>query len=48
MITSVLILAVAASPWSVISYLPRAFFGAMLVFIAVDLMVEWLWEARRR
>ncbi|CBN77831.1 conserved unknown protein [Ectocarpus siliculosus] len=31
---------------SVISFLPRCFFGSLLILIAVDLMVEWLWQAR--
>ncbi|CAM9457545.1 unnamed protein product, partial [Ectocarpus sp. 13 AM-2016] len=42
----VMLLAVAASPASVISFLPRCFFGSLLILIAVDLMVEWLWQAR--
>ncbi|CAN0364879.1 unnamed protein product, partial [Ectocarpus sp. 8 AP-2014] len=44
----VMLVGVAASPASVISFLPRCFFGALLVLIAVDLMVEWLWQARLR
>ncbi|CAM9441174.1 unnamed protein product [Discosporangium mesarthrocarpum] len=31
-----------------LSYTPLAFFGSALVFIAVDLGVEWLWEVRER
>ncbi|CAM9197690.1 unnamed protein product, partial [Ectocarpus sp. 4 AP-2014] len=42
----VMLLAVAASPASVISFLPRCFFGSLLILVAVDLMVEWLWQAR--
>ena len=26
----------------------RCFFGSLLVLISVDLMVEWLWQARVR
>ncbi|CAN0339437.1 unnamed protein product [Ectocarpus fasciculatus] len=44
----VMLVGVAASPASVISYLPRCFFGSLLILIAVDLMVEWLWQARLR
>ncbi|CAM9163715.1 unnamed protein product [Ectocarpus sp. 6 AP-2014] len=43
-----MLVGVAASPASVISFLPRCFFGALLVLVAVDLMVEWLWQARLR
>ena len=35
-------------PLSVISYVPKMFFGALLTFIAVDLMLEWLYFARER
>lgn len=46
--TFVVLLMFAASPVNVISYMPRSFFGALLVLIAVDLMAEWLWQARHR
>ncbi|CAM9527246.1 unnamed protein product [Scytosiphon promiscuus] len=46
--STVMLFAVAASPLSVISFLPRCFFGSLLVLISVDLMVEWLWQARLR
>ncbi|CAN0473103.1 unnamed protein product, partial [Hapterophycus canaliculatus] len=46
--STVMLVAVAASPLSVISFLPRCFFGSLLVLISVDLMVEWLWQARLR
>ncbi|CBN77829.1 conserved unknown protein [Ectocarpus siliculosus] len=45
-VSFVMLLAVAASPASVISFLPRCFFGSLLILVAVDLMVEWLWQAR--
>ncbi|EGZ26916.1 hypothetical protein PHYSODRAFT_473959 [Phytophthora sojae] len=35
-------LAVVIAPVSVMSYLPRFFFAATVVFIAIDLMIEWL------
>ena len=34
-----------ALPFSPVCYLPRAFFGGILIFIAADLMIEWLGEA---
>lgn len=46
--TCFIVVAAAASPASIISYLPRAFFGSLLVLISIDLMVEWLWQARLR
>lgn len=46
--TCIIVIAAAASPVSIISYLPRAFFGSLLVLISIDLMVEWLWQARLR
>ena len=33
-------------PISVISYLPKLFFGSLLVLISTDLMMEWLVAAR--
>ena len=33
-------------PISIISYMPKSFFGALLVFIAIDLLMEWLVTAR--
>jgi MFS superfamily sulfate permease-like transporter len=35
-------------PFSITSYLPRLFFGAFLTLIAIDLMYEWLWVARKK
>uniref|UniRef100_K3WTS9 STAS domain-containing protein n=1 Tax=Globisporangium ultimum (strain ATCC 200006 / CBS 805.95 / DAOM BR144) TaxID=431595 RepID=K3WTS9_GLOUD len=34
--------AIVLLPLSVMSYVPRFFFAATLIFIAIDLMVEWL------
>lgn len=35
-------------PFSIISYLPKLFFGSLLVLISVDLMSEWLVAARKK
>jgi MFS superfamily sulfate permease-like transporter len=35
-------------PFSPIAYVPKAFFGSLLVLIAVDLIHEWLLEARHK
>jgi len=35
-------------PVSPIAYVPRFFFGGLLILIAVDLMMEWLIAARRK
>ncbi|KAE9055541.1 hypothetical protein PF007_g32287, partial [Phytophthora fragariae] len=34
--------AIVVAPVSVMSYVPRFFFAATLIFIAIDLMIEWL------
>ncbi|KAG1711414.1 hypothetical protein DVH05_008666 [Phytophthora capsici] len=34
--------AIVLAPVSVMSYVPRFFFAATLIFIAIDLMIEWL------
>ncbi|EGZ29741.1 hypothetical protein PHYSODRAFT_470466 [Phytophthora sojae] len=34
--------AIVMAPVSVMSYVPRFFFAATLIFIAIDLMIEWL------
>ncbi|GMG17751.1 unnamed protein product [Phytophthora fragariaefolia] len=34
--------AVVLAPVSVMSYVPRFFFAATLIFVAIDLMIEWL------
>ncbi|CAN0476210.1 unnamed protein product, partial [Discosporangium mesarthrocarpum] len=48
LMTLAMVLGVAAAPVSVISYLPKTFFGSLLVLISLDLMVEWLWQSRQR
>jgi MFS superfamily sulfate permease-like transporter len=35
-------------PFSPLEYIPSFFFGSLLVMIAIDLMVEWLWESQHR
>merc|ERR1711862_486986 len=35
-------------PFTVTSYLPNYFFGALLIFICVDLMHEWLWNVKNK
>ena len=45
---AVLELLVVVSPVSVTSYLPKMFFGSLLVLIATDLMWEWLLMARKK
>eukprot|EP00040_Diaphanoeca_grandis_P019374 m.102250 g.102250 ORF g.102250 m.102250 type:complete len:981 (-) comp27395_c0_seq2:91-3033(-) len=35
-----------AIPISILSFIPKFFFGAVLSFIAFDLLLEWLWHAR--
>eukprot|EP00038_Savillea_parva_P025233 m.46802 g.46802 ORF g.46802 m.46802 type:complete len:1030 (+) comp6806_c0_seq1:50-3139(+) len=34
-------------PFSLQAFVPTFFFGAVLIFIAFDLMLEWLWHARK-
>mmetsp|Transcript_10448 Transcript_10448/g.15369 ORF Transcript_10448/g.15369 Transcript_10448/m.15369 type:complete len:636 (-) Transcript_10448:325-2232(-) len=35
-------------PFPLLSYVPNFFFGALLILICMDLMVEWLWEVRTK
>lgn len=35
-------------PISLVSCVPKLFFGAVLTFIAADLMRDWLWQSRAR
>lgn len=35
-------------PFPILSYVPNFFFGSLLIMIAVDLMIEWLWEVRTK
>ncbi|KAM3572911.1 hypothetical protein VYU27_005111 [Nannochloropsis oceanica] len=36
------------APVSLIAYIPRFFFGGLLVLIGTDLMLEWLWMSRKK
>ncbi|ETP31881.1 hypothetical protein F442_19301 [Phytophthora nicotianae P10297] len=40
--------AIVVAPVSVMSYVPRFFFAATLIFIAIDLLIEWLVLARKQ
>ena len=33
-------------PISILAFVPRFFFGAILSLIAYDLLLEWLWHSR--
>lgn len=35
-------------PISILSYIPNFIFGSLLVMICVDLVVEWLWDVRKK
>ena len=35
-------------PISILSYVPNFVFGSLLIMICVDLMVEWLWDVRKK
>jgi sulfate permease, SulP family len=47
-IASAMCLLAAAAPFSLLAYVPRAFFGCLLVFISTDLLLAWLWHARHK
>ena len=47
-IIALLELAAFFSPVSIIAFVPRFFFGGLLVLIALDLVLEWLWHSRRK
>ncbi|EEY64267.1 Sulfate Permease (SulP) Family [Phytophthora infestans T30-4] len=40
--------AIMVAPISVMSYVPRFFFAATLIFIAIDLLIEWLVLAHKQ
>lgn len=40
--------AIVLLPLSVMSYIPRFFFAATLIFVAIDLMLEWLVHVRHK
>jgi len=35
-------------PVSILDYVPNFIFGSLLIVICVDLMIEWLWDVRRK
>jgi len=35
-------------PFNILSYVPNFFFGSLLIMLCVDLMYEYLWEARTK
>jgi MFS superfamily sulfate permease-like transporter len=39
---------IVVAPFPVIAYIPKMFFGSLLVMICTDLMIEWLWEVRHK
>jgi len=39
---------VVIAPFPIVSYVPKLFFGSLLVMICVDLMYEWLWAVRKK
>jgi SulP family sulfate permease len=39
---------IVIAPFPVIAYIPKMFFGSLLVMICTDLMVEWLWQVREK
>lgn len=40
--------AIVLSPFSIIAYVPKVFFGALQMLVCLDLMLEWLWHARNK
>lgn len=40
--------ALVLSPFSIIAYVPKIFFGALQMLVCLDLMIEWLWHARNK
>mmetsp|Transcript_27807 Transcript_27807/g.55686 ORF Transcript_27807/g.55686 Transcript_27807/m.55686 type:complete len:654 (+) Transcript_27807:171-2132(+) len=45
-VVAVIELASVLLPFPIIAYIPKFFFGSLLVMIAVDLLHEWLWAVR--
>ncbi|OWZ15039.1 Sulfate Permease [Phytophthora megakarya] len=48
LIVFVLEIAIVLSPFSIIAYVPKVFFGALQMLVCLDLMLEWLWHARNK
>ncbi|KAG6622123.1 Sulfate Permease (SulP) Family [Phytophthora cinnamomi] len=41
-------IAIVLSPFSIIAYVPKVFFGALQMLVCLDLMLEWLYHARNK
>lgn len=41
-------IAVVLSPFSIIAFVPKVFFGALQMLVCLDLITEWLWHARNK
>ncbi|KAG1710235.1 hypothetical protein DVH05_017240 [Phytophthora capsici] len=48
LIVFVLEIAIVLSPFSIIAYVPKVFFGALQMLVCLDLVLEWLWHARNK
>ncbi|CEG40428.1 sulfate permease family [Plasmopara halstedii] len=48
LIVFVLEIIIVVSPFSIIAYVPKVFFGALQMLVCLDLMTEWLWHARNK
>jgi SulP family sulfate permease len=40
--------AIVLSPFSIIAFVPKVFFGALQMLVCLDLMLEWLYHARNK
>ncbi|KAF4318564.1 hypothetical protein BBO99_00007270 [Phytophthora kernoviae] len=41
-------IAIVFSPFSIIAFVPKVFFGALQMLVCLDLILEWLWHARNK
>ncbi|KAF1777595.1 SLC26A/SulP transporter domain [Phytophthora cactorum] len=48
LIVFVLEIAIVLSPFSIIAFVPKVFFGALQMLVCLDLITEWLWHARNK
>ncbi|KAG7390901.1 hypothetical protein PHYPSEUDO_006385 [Phytophthora pseudosyringae] len=48
LIVFILELAIVFSPFSIIAFVPKVFFGALQMLVCLDLIIEWLWHARNK
>lgn len=44
-VMSSLLLSIVVLPVNPTAYIPKALFGSLLIFIAIDLLSEWLWNS---